>query len=396
MERMIALSAPAMAVFRRPVILPSARTDCKHNGTFLYAETLFGHCNAKAVTVACGRRHMVLVDGYGRAWSSGIIEGAGIADVGSISWPDSGISLVSSLTGVRLTKVACGNDHAVALTVGGDVFTWGRALGDDADSVGSCAVVGVEGSVDQSSCVPRATFAGADAVDIAAGEAHVAVVTLAGDVYVWGQNHHGQCGRSPDHVTFSAGTGRGGYHFPVPGVLAGGAVALTVARRVACGRYHTAVLTAEGAVYTFGAGMSGQLGRTFGERDAPPCWDPSRVTLETDESTLCAPVVDRAFSTKGGGRCVVQIACGDEHTICLTDGGVVLAFGSGDEGQLGLGGVRSHRLPVVVRTLGVNIRDVAAGGTWSLFRGAAGEVYQAGRACSDDGDCRLLRLISSR
>merc|ERR1719330_836922 len=90
---------------------------------------------------------------------------------------------------------------------------------------------------------------------------------------------------------------------------------------------------------------------------------------------------------------VVQVVCGDEHTVCLTDAGRVVAFGSGEHGQLGSGGARPQRSPVFVGSLGT-VREIAAGGDWTLFRGRGSKVYMAGKGSEpSEADGRLLRQI---
>jgi hypothetical protein len=46
---------------------------------------------------------------------------------------------------------------------------------------------------------------------------------------------------------------------------------------------------------------------------------------------------------------VVQIACGDNHCLVLTVRGLVLSFGRGKYGQLGLGDFENKGFPQVVR-----------------------------------------------
>jgi E3 ubiquitin-protein ligase HERC3 len=297
---------------------------------------------------------MVLLDQYGQAWATGDARAGGVSlqDCVELASPVP----VTALSSLCFAKVACGNGHTIAMATNGDVFTWGRVLE---------MVPGVA-----EWHLPDASqgFAG-EAVDVAAGEAHVVVACITGDTYAWGQNHHGQCARDP--------CGDRNNSFVNTPQRAEGEMDDFVARRVACGRYHTAVLSIEGAVCTFGAGLCGQLGRAAGALSA---WQPARVPLAGDDAGKAAHLV-------------VQVTCGDEHTLCLTDTGQVLAFGSSDSGQLGLGGVRSHRLPVLVRTVG-KILEIMAGGSWSLLRGQNGKVYMAGKAEDDsDGDCRLLRMI---
>ena len=82
---------------------------------------------------------------------------------------------------------------------------------------------------------------------------------------------------------------------------------------IAAGSVHTAAVTAEGELYTFGGNSSGQLGLA----EAGDC--------------VYAPRLVDALS----GRAVVMVACGDEHTVVLTRDGAVLSFGCNEYGQLG-------------------------------------------------------------
>merc|ERR1719331_2094124 len=122
--------------------------------------------------------------------------------------------------------------------------------------------------------------------------------------------------------------------------------------------------------------MCGQLGRNSTWQSSPP-WQPIGVTVSSGDAAL--PVY------------FVQIACGDEHTLCLTDRAQAFAFGSGSHGQLAQGGVKNYRSPVPLR-LG-KLCEVAAGANWSLLRDQQGKIFQAGRDDHDVDDCRLLRQL---
>jgi alpha-tubulin suppressor-like RCC1 family protein len=352
-ELMARLTVPAMTIFREPVVV-----NARFGALALCIQSVLPE-RVQVTSVACGRRHMVSLDQHGHAWAIGDGRAGGISldRIEVLSRP----SLVAGLDKIRLRKVACGNDHTIGMASNGDVFTWGRILGESES-----------GSEWQ---LPDASHGLAgEAVDISAGDTHVAVVSLMGDTYTWGHNHHGQCGRDPEDCK---GLGSN-LHSPH---RACGGLSNVIARRVACGKYHTVILSADGAVYTFGGGMCGQLGRNVvfsaGGIESFPNWYPSKVHFPMGDAVR--PVH------------VVQIACGDEHTLCLTDVGQAFAFGSGSHGQLAQGGVKNYRLPVPLR-LG-KLCEVAAGANWSLLRDQQGKIFQAGRDDHDMDDCRLLRQL---
>ena len=90
---------------------------------------------------------------------------------------------------------------------------------------------------------------------------------------------------------------------------------------------HTVVLTAGGAVFTFGSCDHGQLGHG-------------------DEQGQLSP---RRVEALAGHR-VIRVAAGGDHTAVLTEGGVVLTFGANHHGQLGRATAAADRssLPGVV------------------------------------------------
>lgn len=82
---------------------------------------------------------------------------------------------------------------------------------------------------------------------------------------------------------------------------------------VASGRNHNLHLTRDGDVFSFGAGLFSAVGHGG-----------SRAQLNP---TVLKPLRDKR---------VVQIACGENHSIVLTDKADVFSWGRGFEGQLGL------------------------------------------------------------
>jgi hypothetical protein len=129
---------------------------------------------------------------------------------------------------------------------------------------------------------------------------------------------------------------------------------------VAAGSFHSAAVTASGALWTWGRAGSGRLGHA-GQDPAvtePGAALPRRVTLveagEVGEVAASAPAPTGAAAVPqaatapavhwgGGGGClggalaaavrVAQVAAGASHTACLSDCGRLWTWGSGTQGE---------------------------------------------------------------
>jgi hypothetical protein len=85
---------------------------------------------------------------------------------------------------------------------------------------------------------------------------------------------------------------------------------------IACGSFHTVFLTNNGKVYSCGRNADGQLGRTV---DAANPNTIPKIISDLNSFTISA------------------IACGNSHTVFLTNDGKVYSCGINTSGQLGLG-----------------------------------------------------------
>jgi len=165
---------------------------------------------------------------------------------------------------VSVVQIAGSVAHFVALTAGGDIYTWEPSTSEPAK------VEGLENKGIKS---------------IAAGSYHMAAITNDGQLYTWGSNSMHQLG------------------------LGGGEKKTAIPKRVAalygkpvvsvsCGSSHTACLTEMGRVYTWGAGISGALGHGQTADQITP-----RLVEELRDMT------------------VSHIACGWYHTIAVVSVG---------------------------------------------------------------------------
>jgi len=135
-------------------------------------------------------------------------------------------------------------------------------------------------------------------ISVSGGWNFTACVTKGGEVFTWGNGRYGKLGhedysdqKTPKHVEALIGV---------------------KAKQVSCGRYHTAVCTEDGLVYTFGKGEYGRLGHG-------------------DKTNRTSPTLVRALE----GKHITQVQCGDRQTMTLTSSGYVFTWGYSEYGQLG-------------------------------------------------------------
>ncbi|CAM9456319.1 unnamed protein product [Ectocarpus sp. 6 AP-2014] len=192
--------------------------------------------------------------------------------------------------------------------VGGDVFSFGKAdftLGYD--SFGRADII-----------PPRRveSLANLHVTRVAASKHHSAAVTVCGKLFTWGHGKSGRLGHGNEEVCMLPTQVEGLAHQAVTDV----AVAET----------HTAALTREGELYTWGRDRFGQLGH--GSAGSSGRFAPKRVEGLRKVT-------------------VVAVAAGTEHTAVATSSGHCYTFGRNNHGQLGLAGVKETCAPRVVSYL---------------------------------------------
>mmetsp|Transcript_27607 Transcript_27607/g.42803 ORF Transcript_27607/g.42803 Transcript_27607/m.42803 type:complete len:520 (+) Transcript_27607:986-2545(+) len=200
-----------------------------------------------------------------------------------------------------------------------------------------------------------------DPKELYAGGGHSAVLSEDGELFLWGWNENGQLGRSPASPIITVESGNtDGIPYPVIPPLPSIDVV-----KASLGHTHTMILERHtGRVYAFGDNIRGQV--TGGTNTN--CNDPTNVYIPTTphclENECCihisAGVFHSAVITQEGelmtfgwdkfGRCLpphitkwrpddgsklVQVACGYKHTLVLDEHGRVWSMGDNRCGQLG-------------------------------------------------------------
>ncbi|XP_066535875.1 probable E3 ubiquitin-protein ligase HERC6 [Hoplias malabaricus] len=323
-------------------------------GNFLIKPTLVNMLDERIVSVSCGEQHSLFLSENGRVFS------CGRNSKGQLGRAKSRATKLPVVEGLgAVAEVACGKEHSLALCDSGQVFSWG---GGEEGQLGTISAV--------SKClkpglVPIPSPLPIPVVQVACGNVHSLVLTKGGEVYSWGQNNYGQLGlgkavaMQPFPGLIRALTG-----VPVTQISAGGAHSLFLTSSVlvfccgannagqlglkrtddkgrftlcaipalrsltitsiSCGEAHTAVLSKDGGVYTFGDGTHGQLGHGSTNKELLP------------------------KEVQGIDGPAVQVACGSHHTLVLASSGILFAFGRGVKGQLGNGSTEDSLRPVKV------------------------------------------------
>uniref|UniRef100_A0AAV1SZQ0 BTB domain-containing protein n=1 Tax=Peronospora matthiolae TaxID=2874970 RepID=A0AAV1SZQ0_9STRA len=237
-----------------------------------------------------GSEHLAALSANGQLYTVGFNANGqlGIGSAKNVEEP----TLVGELVSKRVVVAACSYFHTTVVTDSGELYACG------------CNEYGQLGSSDSDGqLVPRSVgyFSRHPVLAVACGQ-HFTVASLKeGGVVAFGKNDHGQLGigRTSEPV----------FH---PTRLAS-PLDKAMVPQISCGYHHTAVITEDGAVYTFGRNDYGQLG--LGHK-----------------LHMARPTVVESLSRVR----VVQVACGCYHTLVLSDAGKVFPFGRNNHGQLGL------------------------------------------------------------
>ncbi|KAI3821486.1 hypothetical protein L1987_09054 [Smallanthus sonchifolius] len=244
-------------------------------------------------------------------------------------------------------SLACGVRHAALVTKQGELFTWGEESGGRLGH-------GVRKDVTQPHLIESLSISNIDSV--VCGEFHTCAVTSLGEIYTWGDGTHN---------AGLLGHGTEVSHW-IPKRISGPLEGLQVSS-VACGPWHTALITSTGQLFTFGDGTFGVLGH--GDR--------ANVSYPKEVESL-------------SGLRTVSVACGVWHTAAVVDiivtqsssnisSGKLFTWGDGDKNRLGHGDKEPRLKPTCVPALiDYNFHKVACGHSLTVGLTISGHVYTMG------------------
>ncbi|KAG5682896.1 hypothetical protein PVAND_012214 [Polypedilum vanderplanki] len=182
-------------------------------------------------------------------------------------------------------------------------------------------------------------------IAVHSGGKHCLAITLDGKIFSFGEGEDGKLGHG-NRLTLEK-----------PKLIE--TLKTKRIRDVACGSAHSAAITSQGELYTWGCGEYGRLGHG-------------------DNQTLLKPKLVQKLV----GQRVVQVACGsrDAQTLCLTEDGTVYSWGDGDFGKLGRGGSDGCSVPQPIERLnGLGIIQIECGAQFSLALTKIGEIWTFGK-----------------
>ena len=245
-----------------------------------------------------------------------------------------------------IKEIAVAEFHSMALTINGEIYGWGGNLYNKLGQTnGLCGL-------------PSKIYIKRKIISISCGDYHSCALSENGVLYSWGGGgesyNKGQCGHGtkkdidfPKKVEFFT---KKGLH-----VI-----------KVSCGGYHTIAMDENYQLYGFGKGIFGQCGYGKGEDTDIP----QKIIFNDNENKI------------------IDIKCGGEHTIFLSNNGRVYACGHGYYGQLGLGNNKNVKSPILVHSLSnKNVLEIAAGWSHTLVLTEGNNVYSAG--CGKFGELGL-------
>ncbi|XP_021825378.1 E3 ubiquitin-protein ligase HERC2-like [Prunus avium] len=335
--------------------------------------------------IACGGRHAALVTKQGEIFSWGEESGGRLGhgvDV-DVLHP----KLIDALSSMNIDLVACGEYHTCAVTLSGDLYTWG-------DGTYNFGLLGHGNEV--SHWVPKKVngpLEGIHVSSISCGPWHTAVVTSAGQLFTFGDGTFGVLGHG-DRKSVS-----------IPREVENLKGLRTV--RAACGVWHTAAVVevmvgnssssncSLGKLFTWGDGDKGRLGHGDKEAKLVPtcvaalvepnfcrvaCGHSMTVALTTSGHvyTMGSPVYGQLGNPQADGKLptrvegklsksrVDEIACGAYHVAVLTSRTEVYTWGKGANGRLGHGNIDDRSSPTLVEALkDKQVKSIACGANFT-------------------------------
>ena len=286
-------------------------------------------------------------------------------------------TMISSICNVKF--IACGVQHTVCLDINGSVFTFGKnnygQLGIGMDSLSDTFHP-------QKVNLPPVK-------QISCGLEFTVCLSEDGYLYSFGYNKYSQLGHGNTET------------YDIPQKIQ----TIENVDFVECGGEHSYCKTLENDIYGWGSNYEGQLGLdyTFLE-DRPRLCKPfennvvdikcgynhTLILTENQEVYSCGSndsgqlgrYIDQRFASSfkkiENLSEIIRIECGYSHSLCIDNYDSLYVFGDNFYGQLGLGDTEPRSTPVKHPSLS-NIIDISSKGFHAFTKTSNNEIYTFGR-----------------
>lgn len=360
--------------------------------------------------------HNLAVNDAGEVYSWGCADNGVLGRDGDENYPAL-VAFPASLGRISIYQVSCGDCHSAALSVYGNVFTWGTFK--DQDGKNWINIPGNDDSYQQVAevpfTVPKFEELSSKPIMISSGANHLAVLLDDGRVLTWGIGEHCELGRDVQSIKDEQKVYRKdvvkNQHLTPGFAINKNKQELTGVGYIACGSYHTfAILAKDSSVYGCGLNQYGQIGIETSKENNEIKFFANIAMLSKIESKIAEISGGEHFSaarTYDGkvytwGRCdqsqlgyvtpesksevgghnyiahevtfpsdehIIQISCGSSHVACVSHSGKLYTWGFGVMLQLGNGNGEDESTPFLVKKLDTQYKfahNVSAGGQHTI------------------------------
>lgn len=249
----------------------------------------------------------------------------------------------------NITDIACGSNHAMALSKAGEVFVWGcgeqNQLGHHINER-----LDIEG---KASLTPSPLRTGRRKYKaIFSGKEHSFAIDTKDQVLAWGLNNFGATG-------VEEGAGGTSANVFVPTVVESLSNPADPVRMLCGGQFHSLAITRSGKCLAFGRLDGLQLGLDTGGL-------PAEDLIFDDNEPPRPRILIKPTPILDIGK-VRHAACGATHSIVVNEDGEAFSWGVGTNYQTGLGTSEGVKLPTRIDNTAVRDRKLAFVGCGNRF-----------------------------
>ena len=265
--------------------------------------------------------------------------------------------IIFKLKNKSIKHIYCGWEHNLVIDSNNEIFSWGN------NQSCQCGISNKQETIIQTPINLSEKNNNIKVKKISCGNEHNLILTIDNELYGFGSNDDGLlCLEDIKIKTEKL------IKIPIP--------SNEKITEISSGTAHNLILTSNGKIYSWGSSQGGQLGHN--EEFLNENYNKNNITYINKPKEIIS------LNSK-----IKKISSGEAHSLALTENGLVYSWGFCSSGQLGLGfcedsfepgtGMNNCRIfePRLINSL-PEIREIKAGGTYSMFISEKKEIYACG------------------